>query len=141
MAIIVVEKSNLNTTFNFSITWKTKQKLLRGAKKTIIASQRRYEYIKANKLIISIEGSISKNVINTHMKGINIPRLWRSIFTKIANNSDYVYNYCNRPYNSFHRHCHEWYFYILLKKNTELNYDIDVNYGMFPGNVNDDDID
>ena len=44
----------------------------------------------------------------------NIPKKWRNFFTKIANNRDYVYSFCNRPYNSFHRHCRELYFYTLL---------------------------
>ena len=38
---------------------------LHGTNKTIVASQGRYESIKPNKLIILIEGNISKNVINT----------------------------------------------------------------------------
>ena len=66
--------------------------LNQGIRKTIIASQGRYEYSKANKLIILLEGTFSKNVLNTYMKCNNIPRIWRIFFTKIANNSDYVYN-------------------------------------------------
>ena len=76
-----------------------------------MASQGRYEYFKAIKLIILIEGSISKNVINTYMKCNNIPRLWIIFFLKFANNNDYEYNFCNRPFNDFHRHCREWYLY------------------------------
>ena len=56
----------------------------------MIASQGRYELIEPKKSIISIEGSISKNVINIYMKNNNFPRLWRIIFLKIANNRDYV---------------------------------------------------
>ena len=33
------------------------------------------------------------------------------IFPKIANNGVYVYIFCNRPFNDFHRHCREWYLY------------------------------
>ena len=90
-----------------------------GIKKTIIATQGRYEYIKANKLIILIEGSISRNVTKTYKKcNNNISRLWRIFFTKIANNSDYVYNYCNGPHNSFQRHCVKWYIYNSVKNNS-----------------------
>ena len=45
------------------------------------------------------------------MKSNDIPLLWRKLFLNIANNRDYVYNYCNRPFNKFHRHCREWYLY------------------------------
>ena len=48
------------------------------------------------------------------MKCNNIPLLWRKFFLNIANNRDYVYKYCNRPLNDFHRHCREWY----LNNNT-----------------------
>ena len=34
-----------------------------------------------------------------------------NIFSKLANNRDYIYKYCSRPYNSFHQHCREWYLY------------------------------
>ena len=53
---------------------------LHGINKTMIASQGRYELIEPNKSIISIEGSISKNVINTYTKSNNFPRLWRIFF-------------------------------------------------------------
>ena len=29
----------------------------------------------------------------------------------IAISEDYVYNFCNRPLNRFHRYCREWYDY------------------------------
>ena len=41
----------------------------------------------------------------------NIPRLWILFFLKIANNRDYVHNFCNRPIKDFDRHCREWYLY------------------------------
>ena len=63
------------------------------------------------KIIIVREGTIKKNVISTYMKRNNIPFLWRKFFLNIANNRDYVYNYSKRPFNDFHRHCREWYFY------------------------------
>ena len=83
----------------------------RGRNRTIIASQGRYELVKIKKLIGIIEGTIKKNVINTYMKSNDIPLLRRKLFLNIANNRDYVYNYCNRPFKKFHRHCREWYFY------------------------------
>ena len=58
-----------------------------------------------------MEGSISKNVMNTYMNCNNIKRLWRVFFSKNANNRVYVYNFCNRPYTDFHRHCREWSLY------------------------------
>ena len=67
--------------------------------------------ININKFTITIEGDISENVIITYMKCGNIPLLWRKFFLNIANNRDYVYNFCNRPLNNFDRHCREWYFY------------------------------
>ena len=39
-------------------------------------------------------------------------------FTKIANNKDYVYNFCNRQLNGFDKHCHECFFYNLVKNFT-----------------------
>ena len=42
------------------------------------------------------------------MKCNNIPLLWRKFLLNVANNKDYVYNFCNRPFNGFHRHCREW---------------------------------
>ena len=77
----------------------------RGMKKTIIASQGRYELIGSNKLSILIEGNIYKNVINNYMKFNNIPVLWKKFFLKITNNRDYVNNFCNRPLNRFDQHC------------------------------------
>ena len=99
----------------------------------MIPSQGSYEYIKTNKLIISIEGNISKNAINTYLKCINIPRLWRKFFLKIANNKDYVYNFCKRAYNDFHRHCRE----LCLYNNTDgddirmLDDEMNNNYGAY----------
>ena len=43
------------------------------------------------------------------MKGDYIPLLWRKFFLYIANNRDYIFDYCNRPFNIFQRHCREWY--------------------------------
>ena len=96
MVIIIVEISNLNTILKFFDKIKNKTKNITsncGIKKTKIASQGRYDFIKANQLIILIQGSISRNVINTYMKCNNIPRLWRILFTKIANNGEYIDNF------------------------------------------------
>ena len=94
-----------------------------GKNETKIASRGRYAVIEPNKLIILLEGNIYRNVINTYMK-CNIPVLWRIIFLIIANNREYKYNFCNRPYNSFHQHCREGYFYNLFKNNTVMDLQI-----------------
>ena len=62
--------------------------------------------LRKNKLKILIEGSCSKNVINTYMKGNNIPFLWRKFILKIANNKNDIFKYYNDSYG-FHRHCRE----------------------------------
>ena len=80
-----------------------------SVKRAIIASIGRYEHIKINKFIILIEGDIRKNIISTHMKSGNIPMLWRKFFLNIANNRDYIINYCSRPFTKFDRLCREWY--------------------------------
>ena len=53
---------------------------IHGIKRTIMASHGRYNYFKVNKIIFLLEGSISKNVMNTYMKCNNIPLLWRNFF-------------------------------------------------------------
>ena len=58
-------------------------------------------------MTIIIEGTIRKTVINTYMNCENIPLLWRKFFLNIANNRDYVYSYCNGPFNNFQRYCRE----------------------------------
>ena len=83
----------------------------RGVEKTIKASNKRDDYTSINKFAIIIEDDISKNVRNTYKKCDNIPLLWRKYFLNIANNRDYVYNFCNRSINKFDRHCREWYLY------------------------------
>ena len=55
------------------------------------------------------------------MKCNNIPLLWIKFFLKIANNRDYVNNFCRRPLNSFDRHFREWCLYNLLKNNIKTN--------------------
>ena len=63
------------------------------------------------------------------MKCDNIPLLWRKFFLNIAHNRDYVNNYCNRPLNSFDRHCRAWYIYI----NPENNLDELPEYAIYLG--------
>ena len=135
MVINIVEKSNLNKKFKFFDEIKNKTKNIttnRGINRTIIASQGRYQLFKINKLIIIIERTTMKNVINNYMKCDKIPLLWRKFLLKIANNRDYVYKYCNRPFNIFPRHCREWYLYNntgeddIRMLNDEMN-----NYGAY----------
>ena len=92
----------------------------------MVVSQGRYELTEPNKLIILIAGKISRNVINNFMKCKNIPRLWRIFFLKIAKNRDYVHNFCNRPFNDFHRHCPERHLY----NNTDGD-EVNKNYGAY----------
>ena len=56
------------------------------------------------------------------MKSDNIPLLWRKFFFNIANNIDYVNNYCNRPLNSFDRHCFERYLRNFLENNADVRF-------------------
>ena len=93
-----------------NIKKKTKNITVKNIKICIIASHNGYELNKIIRLTIIIEGTIGRNVINTFMKGDKIPFLWRKFFLNIANNIDYVYSFCNRPFIDFHRHCREWYF-------------------------------
>ena len=99
----------------------------------MVASQERYELFKPNNLIILIEGNISKNVMNTYMNCKNISRIWILFFLKNANNMDYVYNFCNRPFNDFHRPCRECFLY----NNTDgddirrLDGEMNNNYGAY----------
>ena len=43
------------------------------------------------------------------MKCYNKTMLWRNIFLNIANNREYIINYCNKPLHKFDRHLREWY--------------------------------
>ena len=86
-------------------------------KRTIIASNGRYEYIEINNFIILTEGDIENKVIRTSMKCGKLPLLWRKFFLNVANNRDYIINYCNRPFNKFDSICSEWY----LSHNSDDN--------------------
>ena len=46
---------------------------------------------------------------------MRIPMLWRHFCKNIAKNGDYVYNYCNNPFNKFHWYCTHWYMYFFSK--------------------------
>ena len=59
--------------------------------------------------MISLKGKIKKDVISTYMKCCNKPMLWRNIFLNIANNREYIINYCNKPLHKFDRRLREWY--------------------------------
>ena len=108
-------KLRLDVKLNFLIKKKNKTKKimikhyhLHGINKTMVASQGRFELIEPNKLIILIEETIKKNVINFYMKCNNIPELWIIYFLKMANNRECVYNFCKRPFNDSHRPGGEW---------------------------------
>ena len=59
------------------------------ARRREIASKYRYKLIKVNKMILTIEREIRKNVVRTYLDR-RIPMLWRKIFINIANNRDFV---------------------------------------------------
>ena len=114
---------------------KTKNISTKSIKNLIIASQNRYELNKINKTMIIKTGSIEKNVIITYMKCHSIPLLWRKFFLNIANNRDYVNNYCNRKFSRFDQHCREWYLHNLINSSNNLHelfdYDIYLEWFVF----------
>ena len=63
----------------------------------ICASNSRYVVNKVNKLTIILEGEIKKHVINTYLK-LKFPTAWRKFFFNIANNVEYIINYCDDSY-------------------------------------------
>ena len=103
-----------------------------GIEKTIVASNKRYEYFNINKFTIIIEGDISQNAINTYMKYGNVPLMWEKFFLSIANNRYYIFNFCNRPKNTFDRQCREWYIYNIPEANNIRMLDDEINnYGFY----------
>ena len=70
-----------------------------------------YESIETNRFTIITQGNISKIVINTYMNCDNVPLLWRKFSLNMANNRDYVFIFCNRPFKNFDWHCRECYFF------------------------------
>ena len=108
------EKSPWDIEYKYNIQFldkiKNKTKNLstkRGPNRTINASNGRYQFIRINNFIISIKGEIKKDVISTYVKCYNMPLLWRKFSLIIANNRDYIINYCNRPLNKLDRHLRE----------------------------------
>ena len=91
--------------------------LMYKAHRTIVASKGKYKIIKINKMSAVLESAIEKHVKNTYLK-MRIPMMWRKLFKNIAENRDYIYNYCKNPYNKFHRYCFEWYMYNKVKNKT-----------------------
>ena len=81
----------------------------RGVNKTIVALNGRYEFSQINDFMILIKEENKKDVISTFLKCYNMPLLGRKFFLNIANNSDYIIKYCNRPLNKLDRHLGEWY--------------------------------
>ena len=117
-----------NTKFFDKLKNKTKNLSTKhNPRKTIIASNGRYEYRQINNFLISIKGGIRKIVISTYMKCYNLPLLWRKFFMNIANNRNYIINHCNRPRRKFYRLIREWY----LNQNPDDNemriYDDNIN--------------
>ena len=75
------------------------------------ASNIRYVVNNLFKLIILIEKEINKFVIiNTYLK-MHIPMGMRRFFFNIANNGEFINNYCNYSHSKFHRFYHDWYLY------------------------------
>ena len=82
---------------------------IRRAQGRTIASKGRKKIITINKISIILESELKKYVIETYMK-IGIPMIWRKFFKKIAENRDYIYNYCaNNQHKKFNGYCIEWY--------------------------------
>ena len=93
-----------NTQFFDKIKTETKNvSTKRNPRKTIIASNGRYEYRQINNFMISIKGENRKNFISTYMKCYKLPMLWRKFFLNIANNREYIINHCNGPLHKFDR--------------------------------------
>ena len=101
-----------------------------GVKKTIIASNGRYESIEINEFSILKEGCIKKNVINTYMKSGNLPLLWRKFFLNTLIKRDHIINYCIRPFNNFDRLRRECYLSRISDDNEirVLNDNLNNNY-------------
>ena len=98
-----------NTQFFDKIKNKTKNLSTKhNPRKTILASNKRYEFMQISNFMISIKGENEKDIISTYMKCFNIPMLWRKFFLNIANNRNYIFDYCNRPLHKFDRLLREW---------------------------------
>ena len=65
-------------TLHNKIKTRTKnQSTKHNPRKTIIASNGRYEYRQINNFLISIKGEIRENFISNYVKCYNLPLLWR----------------------------------------------------------------
>ena len=101
------DKYGFNDNYNVSVICRTEYDLEKKSKKIIwtdyyliqsgkkqITSNGRYKTNEVNKLFVKIEGEINNFVIITYLK-MKIPLFWRKMFMHIANNRDYIYNFCN----------------------------------------------
>ena len=96
--------------------------LAQRGKNTIIASKGVYKFLKINRKKVILESDFKKHVINTLLK-MQKPIMWRKFFKNIAENRDYIYNYCNKRSYRFNRYCVDWYMYNVIKNNTVTNDD------------------
>ena len=107
-----------NTQFFDKIKNKTKNLSAKhNPRKTIVASNKRYEYMQISNFMISMKGEIKKDVISTYMKCYNLSLFWRKIFWNIASNRNYIIRFCNRPLHRLDRLLRERY----LKENPNDN--------------------
>ena len=73
-----------------------------------MASNHRYKFDKMNRLTTVMEGRIMNIVINTYLK-MKIPMGKKKFFQNIANNGEFINNFCISPNNKFHCFYNEWY--------------------------------
>ena len=62
-------------------TWVQGRCILYQVRRRELASKGRFEMLKLNKFVITIEGSIEKHITNTYLK-MNTPMMWRNFFFK-----------------------------------------------------------
>ena len=84
-----------------------------------VASNNRYVVNRVVKLVFMIEKEINKFVINKYIK-IPPPRMWRKFVFNIANNGEFLNNYCNKPSKKLHRFHRDWYRYNHKGLNLEI---------------------
>ena len=100
-------------------------------RKTLLASNGRYEYRQIKNFVISIKGEIRKIVMSSYMKCYNLPLLWRKFFMNIANNRGCIINDCNRPLHKFDRLFREWYLNENLNDDEIRAFDNNLNIYYF----------
>ena len=71
--------------------------------------------------MITREAEMKNYVLNTYLK-MKIPMGWRRDFLNIANNTQYIKNFCINPYNIFQSFCHAWYLYK-FRGNDTIDYE------------------